>query len=156
MTSWNKSQIVWSHHRSSRRSQSHRTVWVNSLVVTTNPSSRKLRIRLDHMELNKANQRPYYTMRTLDDIFPQISGAKYFSKPDASSRYWTVRLSHTSSLLTILPLPQVTIWVEDRQVLWVDARSRCHCRWHFGVRQDATRKKHKIDKSAWQVQKCMH
>ena len=37
-------------------------------------------------------------MRTLDDILPKVSGAKYFSKLDASSGYWTVMLPDETSL----------------------------------------------------------
>ena len=81
------------------------TEWVNSLVVTTKPSSGKLRVCLDPMQLNKAIMRPHYPMRTLDDILPQVSGAKYFSKLDASSGYWTVMLSDESSLLTTFNTP---------------------------------------------------
>ncbi|XP_062576025.1 uncharacterized protein K02A2.6-like [Saccostrea cucullata] len=81
------------------------TEWVNSLVVTTKPASGKLRVCLDPMELNKAIMRPHYPMRTLDDILPQVSGAKYFSKLDASSGYWTVGLSRESSLLTTFNTP---------------------------------------------------
>ncbi|XP_062603293.1 uncharacterized protein K02A2.6-like [Saccostrea cucullata] len=81
------------------------TAWVNSLVVTTKPASGKLRVCLDPMELNKAIMRPHYPMRTLDDILPQVSGAKYFSKLDASSGYWTVGLSRESSLLTTFNTP---------------------------------------------------
>ena len=64
---------------------------------------------IDHTEVNncplKAIMRPHYPMRTLDYILPQISEAKYFSKLDASSGYWTFMLSHESSLFTTFNTP---------------------------------------------------
>ena len=81
------------------------TEWANSLVVITKPSFGKLRVCLDPMKLNKAIMRPHYPMGTLDDILPQVSGAKYFSKLDASSGYCTVMLSDESSLITTFNTP---------------------------------------------------
>ena len=64
---------------------------------------------IDHTEVNncplKAIMRPHYPMRTPDDILPQISGAKYFSRLDANSGYWTFMLSHESSLFTTFNTP---------------------------------------------------
>jgi len=44
-------------------------------------------------------------MRTLDDILPQLSGAKYFTKLDARSGYWAIKLSRDSSYLTTFNTP---------------------------------------------------
>ena len=63
------------------------TEWVNSMVVVEKPSSGKLRICLDPVNLDHAILRPYYPMKTLDDILPKLSGAKYFTKLDARSGY---------------------------------------------------------------------
>ena len=49
--------------------------------------------------------RPHYPMRTRNDVLPQVSGAKYFSKLDASSGYWTVMLYDESYLLIIFNTP---------------------------------------------------
>ena len=76
------------------------TDWVNALVVVEKPKTGKLRICLDPRPLNKAIQRPYYPLPTLDDITPKLAGAQYFSVLDARSGYWTIKLSHESSILT--------------------------------------------------------
>lgn len=74
--------------------------WVNALVVVEKPKTGKLRICLDPRPLNKAIQRPYYPLPTLDDITPRLAGAQYFSVLDARSGYWTIKLSQESSKLT--------------------------------------------------------
>ena len=75
------------------------TEWVNSMVVVEKTSG-KLRICLDLNDLNKAIQSPYYPVKTLDDILPQLNGAKFFTRLDTTSAYWTVILTEESSLLT--------------------------------------------------------
>lgn len=81
------------------------TRWVNSLVVVEKPKSGKLRICLDPVDLNKAINRPHYPMRTLDDVLPDLTGAKYFTKLDARSGYWNVKLAEESSYLTTFNSP---------------------------------------------------
>lgn len=44
-------------------------------------------------------------MRTLDDIMPQLSGARYFTKLDARSGYWAIKLEEESSFLTTFNTP---------------------------------------------------
>lgn len=80
------------------------TPWVNSLVVVEKPNG-KLRVCLDPKDLNNAIQRPHYPMRTLDDILPQLSKAKYFTKLDVTSGYWSLRLSNEASILTTFNTP---------------------------------------------------
>ena len=79
--------------------------WVSSLVVVEKPNSDKLRICLDPKDLNKAILRPYYPMKTLEDVLPQLSKAKFFTKLDAKSGYWTIKLSEASSYLTTFNTP---------------------------------------------------
>lgn len=80
------------------------TPWVNSLVVVEK-SSGKLRVCLDPQHLNKAIQRPHYPMKTLEEILPDLNGAKYFTKLDARSGYWALKLDDQSSLLTTFNTP---------------------------------------------------
>jgi len=81
------------------------TEWVNSLVVVEKPLSNKLRICLDPKDPNKAILRPHYPMRKLEDLLPELTGAKYFTKLDARSGYWAIRLSEDSSYLTTFNTP---------------------------------------------------
>ena len=76
------------------------TEWVNSMVVVEKPNSNNLRICLDPKDLNKAIKRQHYRTRTLEDITPKLTGAKFFGKCDARSGYWTIKLDEESSFLT--------------------------------------------------------
>ena len=80
------------------------TDWVNSLVVVEKPNG-KLRICLDPKDLNRAIKRPHYAMPTLEDALAKISGAKYFSKLDAKSGYWQMKLSTKASFMTTFNTP---------------------------------------------------
>lgn len=81
------------------------TDWVNSLVVVSKPHNNKLRVCLDPQDLNKAIQRPHYPMRTLEDILPKLTDAKFFTKLDARSGYWAIKLEKESSFLTTFNTP---------------------------------------------------
>ena len=60
-----------------------------------------MRICIDPKELNKAIKRPHYAYSTAEDILSQMSGAKYFTKLDASNTYWQIELDEESfKLLT--------------------------------------------------------
>ena len=78
--------------------------WVNSLVVVEKPGG-KLRICLDPRGLNEAIKRPHYPMPTLDNALSKMAGAKYFSKLDAKSGYWQMKLNEESSYLTTFNTP---------------------------------------------------
>ncbi len=81
------------------------TEWVNSMVVVEKPQTGKLRVCLDPHDLNKAILRPYYPMRTLEDILPELAGSQYYTKLDTRSAYWTCELSDDSSILTTFNSP---------------------------------------------------
>ena len=38
-------------------------------------------------------------MKTIENILPKLSGAKYFTNHDARSGYWVIKLSEKSSFL---------------------------------------------------------
>ena len=80
------------------------TSWVNSLVCVEKPNG-QLRVCLDPKALNDNIKRPYYPMRTIDDITSQLHGAKYFSVLDATKGYWSIQLDRPSSLLTTFNTP---------------------------------------------------
>jgi len=75
------------------------TDWVNSMVIVEK-SSGQLRICLDPHDLNQNVQRPHYPIKTIDDILPHLTGAKFFTKLDARSGYWAIHLDEESSFLT--------------------------------------------------------
>ena len=59
------------------------TEWVNALVCVEKPNG-NLRVCIDPKALNDCIQRPYYLMRTIDDITAKLTGAKFFSVLDAT------------------------------------------------------------------------
>jgi hypothetical protein len=78
--------------------------WVNSMVTVEKPSG-ALRVCIDPKDLNDAIMRPHYPSRSIDDILPDLTGAKVFSKFDARTGYWTVKLNKKSSFLTVFNTP---------------------------------------------------
>lgn len=76
------------------------TDWVNALVIGSKPNG-DLRICLDPRPLNKAIKRQHHRLPTAEEIISEMAGAQYFSKLDASSGYWQVKVDDESSdLLT--------------------------------------------------------
>ena len=57
---------------------------VNGLIIVEKPNG-KPRICLDPRPLHQEIKRGYLHLPTAEELFSQISGAKYFSKLDASS-----------------------------------------------------------------------
>lgn len=67
------------------------TDWVSNLVVATKESG-DLRLRLDLQQLNKALKRERYPLPVIDDILPNLSRAKVFTKIDTRNGYWHMQL----------------------------------------------------------------
>ncbi|GFR78203.1 enzymatic polyprotein [Elysia marginata] len=80
------------------------TEWVNSLVYREKANGR-LRLCLDPKDLNRAILREHHKTPTLEEILPNLSGAKYFSILDAKCGYWNVVLDKESSRLTTFISP---------------------------------------------------
>ena len=60
---------------------------------------------MDPKDLNRALKRPHHKTPTLEEITHHFSGAKFFSKLDAKSGYWPIRLDEPSSKLTTFNTP---------------------------------------------------
>ena len=80
------------------------TDWVNCLVIVEKPNG-KLRICLDPRPLNNAIKREHLHLLTAEEIFSQMSGACFFSKLDASSGYWQIKVDEESSHLLAFGTP---------------------------------------------------
>lgn len=72
------------------------TDWVNS-ITCTKKSSGELRVCLDPKDLNENIKREHYPIPTRDEITSEMTGAKYFSKLDASQGFWQLKLEPESS-----------------------------------------------------------
>ena len=80
------------------------TDWVNSLV-TVHKTNGDIRICLDPTHLNKAIKRQHYPLNTIDKVIAKIPGAKVFSKLDAKSGFWQMRLDSKSSKMCTFNSP---------------------------------------------------
>ena len=80
------------------------TDWVSSLVVVKKASG-KLRVCVDPKPLNKALKRCHYPLPVLEDLLPELSDAKVFSKVDVKNAFWHVCLDEESSFLTTFETP---------------------------------------------------
>ncbi|XP_061887621.1 uncharacterized protein K02A2.6-like isoform X2 [Entelurus aequoreus] len=81
------------------------TEWVSSLVVVQKKTG-ALRICLDPRDLNKAIRREHFKLPTREEIMAQFAGAKWFSKLDASSGFWQMKLGEESSRLCTFNTPE--------------------------------------------------
>ena len=72
------------------------TEWVSSIVAVEKPNG-SIRICLDPKNVNEAILREHFPMQTADDIIADMASAQYFSKLDASSGYWQIKLDEPSS-----------------------------------------------------------
>ena len=75
--------------------QTEPTDWVKSMVAVV--KSNKIRICIDPRDLNKAIQREYFPMMTIEEVVAGMPQAKVFSVLDATSGYWQVKLDDASS-----------------------------------------------------------
>ena len=78
--------------------------WVNSMVVVPKPNG-KVRICIGPRDLNKTVLRERYPMKTIEDILLEIPEAKLFSKLDAVSGYWQIKLCPESQKLCTFNTP---------------------------------------------------
>lgn len=74
------------------------TDWVHPIVVVPK-SNGDIRICMDPRNLNKYVKRELFEIPTCDTLFAQLSGAKFFTKLDASSAFLQLPLDYESSLL---------------------------------------------------------
>ena len=80
------------------------TEWVSAIVVNKK-SNGKIRLCLDPQPLNKALKRCHYPIPTIEEVLPDLSNAKVFTKLDCKNGYWQVKLDQDSSILTTFNTP---------------------------------------------------
>ena len=76
------------------------TNWASRLVVTEKKEGNNLRFCIDPRPLNKALERKIHRLPIIENILPELSKAKVFSKFDLKSGYLHCELNEESSLLT--------------------------------------------------------
>lgn len=80
------------------------TEWVSSRVVVEKPNG-KLRICIDPVHLNKALKRSHYPLPVIEDVLPELSNVKVFSKADLKDGFLHIELDGKSSLPTTFQTP---------------------------------------------------
>ena len=83
---------------------SEATEWGNSLVIVFKLNW-PLQICLNAYNLNKAIQKKNFQMPTVEEIFADIHGAKFFSKLDARNGFWQIPIDEDSSKLLTFSTP---------------------------------------------------
>lgn len=73
--------------------------WVSSLIVVEKPNG-KLRICIDPVHLNKALKRSHYPLPVIEDVLPELSNGKVFSKAVLKDGFLHIGPDDESSLLT--------------------------------------------------------
>jgi len=86
------------------RRVSEHSDWCSS-ITTTIKQNGFIRVCLDPKKLNENLRRCPYKMTTVEEINHKFHGAKYFSKLDAKSGYWSIKLDQDSQLLTTFRTP---------------------------------------------------
>ena len=78
--------------------------WCSNVCFVTKKDG-SLRVCLDPKRLNLNLKRCPHKIPTVEELNPTFHGARYFSKLDAKSGYWSVKLSEESQLLTTFRSP---------------------------------------------------
>ncbi|KAL9967931.1 hypothetical protein ACROYT_G026243 [Oculina patagonica] len=80
------------------------TEWVSQFVVAVKKSG-DLRVCIDPKPLNAALKRERYQIPVIDDMLPDLAGARVFTKVDLASAFWQLELDDESSQLTTFATP---------------------------------------------------
>ena len=80
------------------------TDWTSGIVVV-HKSNGSLRICIDPQQLNKGLKRRTYQVPTVEELLPELTKARVFSKWDVKSGFWHIKLDEASSKLTTFSTP---------------------------------------------------
>nr|XP_039263214.1 uncharacterized protein K02A2.6-like [Styela clava] len=75
------------------------TDWCSSLTYAVKQDG-SLRMCLDPRKLNQALKRFPHKIPTIEEVTPEFTKSKYFTKLDAKAGYWSIKLAPTSQKLT--------------------------------------------------------
>lgn len=80
------------------------TDWCSGMVVVPK-GNKRVRICVDLTKLNDSVKRSRHILPSVEQSLAQLGGAKVFSKLDANSGFWQVKLDQKSALLTTFITP---------------------------------------------------
>ena len=75
------------------------TKWVSQIVVAVKKLS-ELLVCIDLRSLNTVLRRESYQIPVIDDLLPDLTDARVFTKVDLASAFWHLELDRESSMLT--------------------------------------------------------
>ena len=92
------------------------TEWVSQIVVAVKKSG-ELRVCIDPKPLNDALKREHYQIPVIEDLLPDLTDARVFTKADLASAFWHLELDHESSMphnlrhtIWAISLASFTLW----------------------------------------------
>ena len=80
------------------------TEWCSGLTIAPKPNG-AIRLCVDLTRLNKGVKREMYPLPRVSDMLSRLSEGTIFSKMDANSGFWQVKLSEESKLFTTFISP---------------------------------------------------
>ena len=76
-----------------------------SSLVVTQKSNGKVRVCIDPQRLNQALKQRHYPLSVIQDILPELSKGKVFTKADLKDGFLQIQLDEESSRLTTFQTP---------------------------------------------------
>ena len=80
------------------------TDWCSGLTIAPKPNG-KIRMCIDLTALNKSVQREVYPLPRISDMLTRLSEGRVFSKLDANSGFWQIKMDSNSKLYTTFVTP---------------------------------------------------
>ena len=80
------------------------TEWVSQIVVAVKKPG-ELCVCIDPKPLNTALEREHYQIPVLDNLLPDLTDARVFTKVDLASAFWHLELDEESSMPTTFAMP---------------------------------------------------
>ena len=80
------------------------TEWVSSMITTMKPDG-NIRLCIDPHHLNRELKRSHYPLPIIEEILPELTKAKVFTKADLREGFLQIELDDTSSRLTTFQTP---------------------------------------------------
>ena len=79
------------------------TDWCAAMVVVPKADG-KVHVCVDLTKLHKSMKRERYILPSVEQTLGQLAGSKVFSKLDANSGFWQIKLSRESAWLPYYPI----------------------------------------------------
>ena len=80
------------------------TDWVSQMATSTKKSG-DIRVCIDPQDLNKCLKREHFQLPLMEDVLPELSKGKIFSKLNLADGYWHYVLDKESSYMTTMNTP---------------------------------------------------